>query len=129
MKNSKKLLFMAVVLLLTMFVSCSKKDTPHAQTPKKVVFKAQASGGASIKTIVYGPDADARTLVNQNLASWSSEEMTIAAGTNNVKINVQGTGSGASSTITVQIYVDGVLKAEQSGTGAPAIVAMVTHTL
>lgn len=115
-----------VVLLATMLMgfvsSCSKDDddTPNVNGAKKthkVVFKAIASAGADIDGAVYGIDSNVTTATSLSGTTWSSPEVTSEAGAYNANVVVNAIGPNASSTLKVQIWVDGELKKEGTSSG------------
>lgn len=113
--------FLAVasfVLLADALSSCSKKDhdTPAGKS-HKLVFKAVASSGCDITTAVYGTEGNIITKSSLSGTTWTSGEMTAPAGTVSANVVVGAQGVNASSTLTVQIYVDGELKKEGKSTG------------
>lgn len=113
-----------VVLLATMLMgfvaSCSKDDDDNVDGSKKshkVVFKAIASAGANIDGAVYGIDSNATTATSLSGTTWSSPEVTSEAGAYNANVVVNAIGADASSTLKVQIWVDGELKKEGTSSG------------
>lgn len=116
-----------VVLLATMLMgfvaSCSKDDdddTPNvngAGKSHKVVFKAIASAGTDIDAAVYGIDSNATTASSLSGTTWSSPEVTSEKGAYNANVVVNAVGTNASSTLKVQIWVDGELKKEGTSSG------------
>lgn len=113
-----------VVLLATMLMgfvaSCSKDDDDNVDGSKrshKVVFKAIASAGANIDGAVYGIDSNATTATSLSGTTWSSPEVTSDAGAYNANVVVNAIGADASSTLKVQIWVDGELKKEGTSSG------------
>ncbi|WP_347217862.1 hypothetical protein [Chryseobacterium sp.] len=114
-----------VVLLATMLMgfvaSCSKDDDDDnvngAKKSHKVVFKAIASAGTNIDVAVYGIDSNATTASSLSGTTWSSPEVTSEAGAYNANVVVNAIGVNASSTLKVQIWVDGELKKEGTSSG------------
>ncbi|UHO37217.1 hypothetical protein H5J24_15860 [Chryseobacterium capnotolerans] len=115
-----------VVLLATVLMgfvaSCSKDDddTPNvngAGKSHKVVFKAIASSGADIDVAVYGIDGNPTTASSLSGTTWSSPEVTAEKGSYNANVAVNAVGANASSTLKVQIWVDGELKKEGTSSG------------
>lgn len=66
---------------------------------------------------VYGYDATLTTVSGINSQSWTSPELTVPSGANVASIIANAAGANASSTLKVQVYVDGVLKKEGTSTG------------
>lgn len=118
------LLFFAVISIL----SCSSDDDSAANVSNKVIFKAEASSGSSINMVVYGYDATLETVSGINNQSWTSPEITIPASANVASIIANAMGANASSTLKVQVYVNGVLKKEGTSTGT-ALSASAQHNL
>lgn len=114
--------FTAIIILFAivnfLFWGCSKKndDTPSGSS-KKVVFKAEASVGSSVNLAVYGYDASLTTASSLSGTTWTSPEITVPASANVASITVNGMGSNASSTLKVQIFVNGELKKEGTSSG------------
>ncbi|AZB25360.1 MULTISPECIES: hypothetical protein [Chryseobacterium] len=115
-----------VVLLATVLMgfvsSCSKDDDDDnnvigAGKSHKVVFKAIASAGADIDGAVYGIDSNATTASSLSGTTWSSPEVTAEKGSYNANVVVNAIGPNASSTLKVQIWVDGELKKEGTSSG------------
>ncbi|MFD2886576.1 C40 family peptidase [Chitinophaga cymbidii] len=106
-------------MLFTMiFSACSKdKDKPSGGN-HKVVFKAVGSAGTSISTVVY-VDGGGENVTKTDLSgsTWESGELTFSSSVQAISFGVQATGPNASATMKVQIFVDGVMKKESSGTG------------
>ncbi|MFP3598281.1 hypothetical protein [Chryseobacterium sp. SIMBA_029] len=122
----------AMAMLLGITFSCSKDDDDDnnvagSNGTHKVVFKAEASSGSNISIAVYGYDANATTATSLNGTSWSSPEITVPAGALTLNAAVNATGANASSTLKVQIYVDGVLKKEGTSSGQ-YLSASANHT-
>ncbi|RQO31648.1 hypothetical protein DBR32_06765 [Taibaiella sp. KBW10] len=112
MNKLKIALFVSVAACTAIFfASCKKKGSAH-----KVVFKAEASSGGSVDVAVYGYDANTTTASSLTGTTWSSPELNVPAGTVNANVVVNGQGN-STSTLKVQIYVDGVLKKEGTSSG------------
>lgn len=112
------------VLLATMLLgfvtSCSKDDDDNvngAGKSHKVVFKAIASSGTNIDAAVYGIDGNPTTASSLSGTTWSSPEVTSEAGAYNANVVVNAIGTDGSSTLKVQIWVDGELKKEGTSSG------------
>lgn len=114
------------VLLATMLfgfvTSCSKDDDDDnnvngAGKSHKVVFKAIASSGSNISGAVYGIDGNPTTATSLSGTTWTSPEVTSEAGAYNANVAVNALGANASSTLKVQIWVDGELKKEGTSSG------------
>ncbi|MCJ7932691.1 MAG: hypothetical protein MUW56_03385 [Chryseobacterium sp.] len=125
MRMSQLLRGTFVVLLTTMFIgfvsSCSKDDDDDnvsgAGKSHKVVFKAIASAGSNIDVAVYGIDGNPTTASSLSGTTWTSPEVTSEAGAYNANAAVSAIGADASSTLKVQIWVDGELKKEGTSSG------------
>ncbi|WP_251040513.1 hypothetical protein [Chryseobacterium sp. ISL-6] len=121
LKGSFVMLIMA--LLLGFVTSCNNDDDDDnnggggSGTSHKVVFKAQASPGSSIANAAYGYDANNTQVTGLSGTSWTSPEFTAPAGAVIVNGGVVGTGANANSTLKVQVYIDGELKKEATGSG------------
>lgn len=114
-----KILTLAVVLLTCIFVGCSKDNDDNNDTgQRKVVFKAEASAGSTITTAVYGAQGDGQTTATGlSGTTWTSPEITVPANALSVAVAVGGTGVDVSSTLKVQIFVNGELKKEGTSSG------------
>lgn len=111
-------LFLPVMLFTVVFSACSKdKDKPSGGN-HKVVFKAMGSAGTNITTAIY-VDGGGENVSETNLSgsTWESGELTFSSSVQAINFGVQATGPNASSTMKVQIIVDGVVKKESSATG------------
>jgi hypothetical protein len=122
LKNVLKGSFVMVMaaLLLGFVASCSNDDddnTPGAGKTHKVVFKAEASSGSNIDVAVYGIDGNPTTASSLSGTTWTSPEITSEAGAYNANVAVNAIGPNASSTLKVQIWVDGELKKEGTSSG------------
>ncbi|WP_267405166.1 MULTISPECIES: hypothetical protein [unclassified Chryseobacterium] len=114
-----------VVLLAAMFIgfvsSCSSDDDDNpvngAGKQHKVVFKAIASSGSNIDVAVYGIDGNPTTASSLSGETWSSPEITSEKGAYGANVAVNAIGASASSTLKVQIWVDGELKKEGTSSG------------
>lgn len=114
----KKHLFLTLTALVTLVLtSCSKKDDAPAKSSHKVVFKAQTSSDSRIEIAVYGYDTKTTTASSLSGSTWTSPELTVPAGTAVANVSVSGIGVNASSSLKVQIFVDGVMKSEGTSTG------------
>lgn len=112
--------FVLLAAMLFGFVtSCSKDDdnVNGAGKSHKVVFKAIASSGANIDVAVYGIDGNPTTASSLSGETWSSPEVTSEPGAYNANVAVSAVGTNASSTLKVQIWVDGELKKEGTSSG------------
>lgn len=114
-----------VVLMATMLMgfvaSCSKDDDDNnvygAGSTHKVVFKAIASSGCNIDVASYGIDGNPTTATSLSGTTWSSPEVTSEKGAYSATVAVNAIGVDASSTLKVQIWVDGELKKEGTASG------------
>ena len=132
MTKQKKLIrntvtgFLSLILigLLTAVISCSHDEERYDVT-HKVIYKAQVSAGSNITSVQYNiPTRHLEPVMNVNGTTWTSPEV---AGTEKLAVGevknmgaivlVKATGANASSTLKLQIYVDGVLKKEEVFTG------------
>ncbi|MFL9833448.1 hypothetical protein [Chryseobacterium terrae] len=113
-------LFVALiaVMVLSFVESCRKDDDVSEETKtQKIVFKAEGSTGVNISKAVYGIDGNPITVTGLSGTTWMSPEITMEGVIYNTNVVVNATGMDASSTLKVQIYVDGVLKKEGVSTG------------
>ena len=99
------------------FTGCSKKDDVPGNATNKVVFKAEASAGSSLSLAVYGYDATLTTASSLGGTSWTSPEITVPASANVASVVLNAMGASASSTLKVQVFVNGTLKKEGTSSG------------
>lgn len=119
MNTSKNKLATLILLIFAtlFFFSCSKDDDSPINTSNKVIFKAETSSGSLINMIVYGYDTTLTTISNVNSQSWTSPEITVPSNANVASIMVNAMGASASSSLKVQVYVNGTLEKEGTSTG------------
>lgn len=119
MNTSKNKLATLILLIFAtlFFFSCSKDDDSPINTSNKVIFKAEASSGSLINMIVYGYDTTLTTISNVNSQSWTSPEITVPSNANVASIMVNAMGASASSSLKVQVYVNGTLEKQGTSTG------------
>ena len=126
-RNSiKGFLSLVVLSLLAVITSCSNDDDVQ-QITHKVVYKAEVSAGSNItKVDYYGLDFKDEMIPVTGVSgiTWTSPEITKRLGIPKggsaqhiALVDVKATGANASSTLKVQIYVDGILKKEKVVTG------------
>lgn len=121
--------FALLLITLISLTACSKdnKNTSPAKS-HKLVYKAEASAGSKVNMSVYGYDATLTTASGLSGTTWTSPEITAPANANLASITVNGIGANSSSTLKVQIFVDGVLKKEGTSTGT-ALSATAQYSL
>ncbi|OBW42763.1 hypothetical protein AB670_00847 [Chryseobacterium sp. MOF25P] len=133
LKNVLKGSFVMVMaaLVFGFVTSCSNNDDddniPGTNKTHKVVFKAEASSGSNIDIAVYGIDGNPTTATSLSGTTWTSPEITTEAGAFNANVAVNAIGASASSTLKVQIWVDGELKKEGTSSGQ-YLSASASHT-
>ena len=113
-------IFVAVITVMVFsFVESCRKDDDVSEEVKtqKIVFKAEASSGVNITKAVYGIDGNPITVTGLSGTTWTSPEITMEGVLYNSNVVVNATGVDASSTLKVQIFVDGQLKAEGVSSG------------
>lgn len=129
MKIISKLTLGLILSFAVVLFSCSDDDKGPDEDPSaahKVVFKAEISNG-NIINASYGIDDDAHTALNLSGTSWSSPELTVPAGAYNVNILVNAAGATDNAVLTVQIFVDGQLKAEKVSPPSKITSALVNY--
>lgn len=104
------------LVLVQTLTSCSKDDEPTG-SPKKIVFKAEASAGVLVNMVVYGYDNNLTTVSRADVQTWTSPEINVPASANVATITANAMGTNAASTLKVKVYVDGVEKKENTSTG------------
>lgn len=114
---------LTLIGLLAVLTSCNNDDEKLYDVTHKVVYKAEGSAGVNITSVVYS-QGGYKPITNVNGSTWTSAEFTetkkLAVGRidySPVLVAVDATGTSASSTLKVQIYVDGVLKKEVKTSG------------
>lgn len=119
MKNFKRLCLTALpLLMLTILVSCSKDDDEKPVESHKVVFKAESSSDASIMTALFtNATGDITTNSSVNSTTFTSAELTIPSSIPVISFGANGTGTSSTSTLKVQIWVDGKMVKENVSTG------------
>jgi len=118
--SSRRLPAFAMLLVCSMLLICcgKSKDSPSPSSQShKLLFKAVASAGCDLTNVAYGTDNDIVSRSSLSGTTWQSDEISVPAGTSVATIAIGADGVDASSTLTVQIYVDGKLKKEGKGYG------------
>lgn len=124
----RKLSIVSILFAAMLTSSCSKdKDDNPTSVTHKVQFKATATAGGTISTASYGVDGDAHSANNLSGTSWTSPELTAPAGAYNANILVNGAGTSNASTLKVAIYVDDVLKKEESASPGTVLSVLLTY--
>lgn len=117
-KTTQKITLSILAFAIVSFMACSKDNKNNSPaTSHKLVYKAEASAGSNINISVYGYDATLTTASALSGTTWTSPEITAPANSNVATIMVNAMGVNISSTLKVQIFVDGVLKKEGTSTG------------
>jgi len=129
-EKNKIATFLILALSAFAFTSCSKDDGDDANggNSHKLVFKAEVSAGSSINQSVYGYDTSLTTVTGLGGLAWTSPEVTAPANARVASFVVNAVGANASSTLKLQVFVDGVLKKESTSTGT-ALVSQAQYTL
>ncbi|MBW3522778.1 MmpS family transport accessory protein [Chryseobacterium sp. NKUCC03_KSP] len=133
LKNVLKGSFVMVMaaLIFGFVTSCSNDDdddnVPGTNKTHKVVFKAEASAGSNIEIAVYGIDGNPTTATSLSGTTWSSPEITTETGAMSANVAINAIGASTSSTLKVQIWVDGELKKEGTSSGQ-YLSASASHT-
>jgi hypothetical protein len=122
--NSLKTIALSIITFLivsTLLLSCSKSknSTPTPKvTSHKVIYKATTTDG-NVNIVDYtneqGQDTENSSL---NTPSFTSPELTVPGSVGSLTFVATGSGGKATSTFTVQIYVDGKLVKSNASTGA-----------
>jgi hypothetical protein len=118
MKSSKKLLLPLLLFALSV-VSCSKSDDDKPSGGShKIRMKAEASAGSSMYLIFYVDAAgESKQFTNVSGTSWDSGDLTYGSSVQAISFGAAATPKDASSTLKVQIYVDGKLEKESTASG------------
>ncbi len=109
--------FIFWVFVALCFAGCTKDNNTPDNKSYKIVFKAEASNGSTLNMAVYGYDATLTTLSNIGGITWTSPEITTKPGASVASVSLNAMGLNASSTLKVEIFVDGVLKKEGTSSG------------
>ena len=127
MKLLNKILFPAL-LVASLFSACKKddKDDGPQRTSHKVVFKAIGSADVTLRNTGYGYDTQITTATGIGGTTWTSAEMNVPASAINANVVMNATATSGTATLKVQIFVDGQLKKEGTGTGS-ILTASATH--
>lgn len=116
-RNKYAAIIFATLIAISTF-GCSKdKDNTPTSTSHKLVFKAEASAGSTLQLVVFGYDNTLTTNSSVGGTTWTSPEITAPANATVASVVFNAIGANAASTLKVQVYVDGVLKKEGTGTG------------
>ena len=117
-----------VAIILGFVTSCKKDDDDVSETEThKIIFKAEGSAGTNISSAVYGIDGNPITVNGLSGTTWSSPELSTEGIVYNVNMVVNAVGADASSTLKVQIWVDGQLKKESVSSGM-TLSALTSYT-
>jgi len=122
-------MFGVALLSWVVFSNCSKdkKDEPSSGD-QKIVFKVESSANSPINMVVFGFDGTLTTVSAVNSESWTSAEMTAPGTAHVATVSANARGAGSSSTLKVEIYVNGMLKKEATSNGT-ALSATAQHHL
>lgn len=112
-----KILTAIMIFAMPFIFSACKKDDSPGNGSHKVYFKATASAGCNISIAVYGYDGNMTTKTGLSGTTWQSEEFTISKDVQAVAGSVTATGVDASSSLTIECFVDGKKVSENTGTG------------
>lgn len=109
------------VFALFILIGCSNDDNGGSSTPspstREIVFKAVASAGSTLNASTYGYDSTLTNASSIGGTTWTSITITAPSSASVATISMNAMGSNATSTLKVQIYVNGVLKKEGLSTG------------
>lgn len=127
MRLEKNLKIVFITLVAINLIGCSKGEKPSSK-PHKIIFKAEVSAGSSLNQATYGYDATLTTVSSLGGTTWTSPEVTVPADATVATISTNAMGTNTSSTLKVQVFVDGVLKKESTGSGI-ALSAVAQYNL
>lgn len=117
MKTKIKNLSIVFFTFLFGIIAACSSDNDNSIAGKKASFKVVGSNGANISTIVYALGSETFPVTNVNNTSWSSQEITIPNNVNTLSLSGNATGTSQSSSIRLEIYVNGQLKKQQTTSG------------
>ena len=116
----KQIKMVLTIMYLAIFSNCKNKHntntiTPNAHTSKSVEFKVSCPEG-TITDIVYGIDNQTTSINSINNSTWESPNLNINNQSQYLTIlaNAQSTKN---TTLTIQIYIDGILEKKQITSG------------
>lgn len=120
-----KLGLLYLILIGLFAVTSCSHDEEYFPVTHKVVYKAEVSAGGTLTSASYNlPDAEPKPAANVSGTTWASPEVSAKLDLPVGKVSILGavtivkaTGVNSSSTLKVQIYVDGILKKEVVATG------------
>lgn len=132
-KSNFKIIYLVLsVSVLYLFVGCSNDDNDGSSTPPpstyEIVFKAEASTGSTLNMSTFGYDSTLTNVSSIGGTTWTSTSITAPSSANVASVSMNAIGANASSTLKVQIYVNGVLKKEGFSTGT-ALAATAQYNL
>lgn len=125
MKSNVLSVFVSVITFMVLVSSCKKDDTGGGNGTHKIQFKGRGSAGVVIQAVVYTVGTNPTSVTGISGATWSSPEITSSAKDLTVVINALG--ANASSTLTTEIYIDGVLKKSGTSVGT-ALSSLVNYS-
>lgn len=117
MKRSLLLQLLYPALLLLALTGCQKKGQDNTATPYEILFKAEATAGSVITDGSFGYDGTHFFADRLGGTVWISPKLTVPANTKQLNVRFDASGLNPSSTLTVLIYVNGILKKQVSSTG------------
>lgn len=127
--RKKKITSLFIVTMISIaFTACSKDDGGSDNVPNasvhKMILKAETSG-STIHHILYGYDDEMTSVSGISETSWTSQEIVLPENASVANFTANAVGVNDASTLKLQIFVDGVLKKEEVGTGT--ILSVRTH--
>lgn len=119
--RKKKITSLFVLTMIPFaFTACSKDDGGSDSAPiagtHKLILKAEASSGFTISHLLYEYDNSLTTVSGVDRAAWTSPEIALPANASVANFTVNGVGADATSRLKAQVFVDDVLKKEETGT-------------
>ncbi|PKW20708.1 hypothetical protein [Flavobacterium lindanitolerans] len=131
--RKKKITSLFIVTMISIaYTACSKddggsEDVPNAST-HTLVLKAETSSGSTLSHLLYGYDSRLTTVSGLGVTTWTSPEIALPENASVANFTANGVGVDAASTLKVQVFVDGVLKKEETVTGT-ILTARIQHNL
>ncbi|MCX3264906.1 hypothetical protein [Pedobacter agri] len=118
MNKLKSILALSILLVSTVLLSCKKNDNDTLTGSHKVVFKAIGSSGVNVGAAVYTDGTGKNeSFTSLSGTTWTSTEYVIPSSAQVISFGANGIGPNASSTLTAEIWIDGVKRAEGKSTG------------
>jgi hypothetical protein len=136
MKNLTKSLLILIVVSLSVITSCKKDSDPDtvptASLDHKIIFKATSNPDSWLMEGAYTDDAGGKKTFGFSGGpyTFTSDELIISATAKTINFTMKSTAEANKSKpfLTVEIWVDGVKKAESTTNGSVITGGYLTAT-